>query len=776
MTPLRPVPAAVACVMAPAQAALTPIFEPDGRVQEAELRSRYSISRYVMAIPLALAATVATSGVASGQSHILAEGRAFYMVCGTGAPQLKFCGPKADPNAKPHASAGEAAEMVQEMDRIKQWLDSLGYDDAPLPFDDTRRVRVLAQHDASSHNDLLTENLPEGCGGSSTDACVIRSRSGTSFIITHRAFGSGKYSKAVLAHELSHLYTAVSMSRTNWLNEALAEAVGLRWARSRHNLTDHSIDNPRVSMYLDVPFHEAAGGGYEHAYYMLFVGERLKSRDVIAWQSRLTSLPDDSQNGMSYLYGSAVGSQTFRVAFPAFVAGINPSASAWGKYYANVPSIDEAWRKRGDQYVLTMRHGANAYTAAPIYFGKIGHPDAAADPKDNLMVAEIRLDDLESAAPGDVRLAHEHRLMPTGADQHRTRFLIRAEQSNNLGLTRVIHAPDRGGVSAKASYRMVVEATPVRFVLPTCLAPSASADLAEGYEEVLRGIGNYQLRVRGGGTLKGTVYTAPAGEATVNVQLRIQSPITTGPAFQPQRRPDIEVDLGEMTVGKSCLMIRMTMDDAVGTWDGNRGYTQYRYRDGRLLFMGRKGGATFDEEGWKLIPPEQLNIGPRIPAENLEMLRNAPPQMREALRNLPPDARAAMSQALSNPGMGGSDVLGNMTAGLAGLPAMMMGGASTTDTLGHLPKMFTEKFNWSTMTRAARAARPSGAVSAATACPAGISVASPCQSIVAQDRAHGEDVRMTYDAGRQLVAIRINGSDIMRFEYGRFPITRPPGW
>ena len=616
-----------------------------------------------------------------------------------------------DPQAPAFGQARvHGADITQMLEQIQDWFDQMRYPPSQLNREDGRWVVTYAQ---------------DGACGTNATACNRRFIRPAMYFIREQIM-QGISNSATIAHEFSHsLHDITPAQPLRWLDEAISSAIGQEWG-ARSGQPFHVAD-PKFEFSLDVPFYAHPQEGYGQGDYMQFVGDQSASTPRLGYLRDFFMLPDDGQNGMTYLYRDALGAGSFDFAFPQYVARFNSVetfAEGGGKYYDAPVSvrIDVGAPDLIAKYAFDRT--AQAFAADAVHLNDISveEPRSGAD-RDALMVAEISLTEAERR--DDLRLIYEHRRL-TG---HSVKFLIRAGQAMDLGFVRVTNAAHTAEATAPQGYKMNLELQPAAFLLPSCLETGESAAISVR-EGIFDDVGNFQI-VPSAGTVKGLTFTAPAQAQTVSMRLRIRSTITRadhGIARTP--RLDRIVDLGEVTVANSCMIQMGQFGGSNATYDAEHDYTGYDTAKGVMMFARPGEIAVYDSQkgGWVDIPP--------------------------------------MAQAmLSGRMQSGGPFAKAFEPHVAGLNA-------TPDILARMPLIMSQRFAWSRIAPIAKANHPDAPVSRPAPCPAG-SEATGCHVI--EHGEGGKKFAITYDGARKLVGLNLDGLQLI-FRYGTFPLARPPGW
>lgn len=609
-------------------------------------------------------------------------------------------------------------QVLAEMEAISIWLTELGF-----PENGTLETA------SETGNELLRIDprpISETKCGANVIACYNIDLLNTARIfLPLENLGNILDDPSTLAHEYLHSRQIPrAAGQVDWLREAVATTVGTAWGVRRGK--GSGIYPPIYNMTLDKRFYEVGDPGYGNWAYLLAVGEAMGSTDSVAYLAdaafmREVELYTSAENAMTPFYdASKVDGQTFDKFFPRFVARFNNTERRDGEYfyYSDISEQTISFAGTDGFEEREIEDSALPYAVNPLRLKlEIGSKGAERDPKDRLLMADIEI--ISGDAIEALTIVSEHVM---GETQHRKSYMIDgSDPTDELGLTRVVHAPTQVGDGAEASaFRLRVRTTPIELAPPVCFqAGVVAAFEAVGFDA--KHTDNWRL-VTDNGTAEGhTVTPARAGKMEVHVE--IDSPVTRQEGMLNPSRPDrTRVSLGSFEVAGDDCMIRLTMGEAVLTYSTVGSYTEFLTPTGEALYFAPADMAVYDG-GWKPLPPvaKQMILG-RMMAQMPLVSSTAP----------------------------GEDEAEGIF-------------------LSRMPHAFSKRFGWANLRRASgldggrtertRASCPDGGSSCTT-------------TTFSMD---GIPVPVVFDAQNRPVAATFE-SETIRFDYGNWSIRRPPGW
>lgn len=694
---------------------------------------------------LTAGAVVLPLGVASadGPPDLLWQGERFAVHCQDHEAELCGTG-TGDPRTERAFQRGEQLGKMAE--EVARWFETLGFPERYRIESTDGRYRINYAHDEAVPTDCRNAN---GC----------YSGSARTFYMLDSAFERDVVART-MAHEMAHAKVGLDRSdQLLWLDEAIAEAVGLAFADQRLGFSPQPlIHPPRFPGDLDVPFHSGTSGGYERGAYMKFLGQELGSVDTVGYvRTYFNNLyRDPSNRGMLLLYegpeGELGGTAAFDSVFPQYVARLN--SAEYGQILVEVddggdePAYEIATRPLYFTEIaewslapipldsgLTVRHDGTVepFAADPVLMDAFTFTGREEVPEtERLVVVTLELDDADR--PEHLSLAFEHDL----AEDHRVRYLMLAgdeddasQSGGGAGLhpvsgpfLRVVNAAAERTETAAQSYRLQATFERSRIHAPGCVETGSSVPFevsGAGWEDV----DNISIEVSAG-SLDGLTYTAPSHPTEVEATLSIGYPLTrTKYTLGPWDRGSVELDLGTIDVVDGGCAIRMTVDALDGaamiyTSDGD--YTEYQALPYRT-FVGSGDRMAFHdpEQGWV----EMSHIAAMAVPEDLAL---------GLVERLAPDVVDAENY------------------------------------MARMPLYLTTALEWERVVDAAGVtadAIPTSSV----ACPTG---GAGCVEVTLQH--DGLQGQVIYDDARRVVGIRFPDGNLARFTHGSMDLMRPPGW
>lgn len=680
--------------------------------------------------PFPLGILILSMSAATAQNIDIAASESFVLQCPAYAREC----PESDQSRK----TGE--DLLVEMERIRIWFDEIGFPtNERMPRDGDREVILTGR------------TVADVCTADAVACHRVDMLSGSSHIwLPVDQLERIGAKTGTLAHEYLHARQPDrDAGSAIWLREAVATAVGEAWdIRNGWGFGDYP---PIYRLSLDLPFHYGdmndaeEYAGYRNWLYLLFLGEKMASKDRVGYLARdafmMDTRYDDGQSAtaMTPLYdASATGGHVFADAFAEYVAILNNldrEEAPNNERFLYFKSVEEVTVHAPDsQQVTTLTHEgkANAYAAVPLYLKlDMGSDPAAASlpAAEQLMQAEVEI--IKGDFLPDLSLVVEHRLAES---RHRTAWLLDgSDPPDELGFHRVVHAPrelapDRG----PSGFTLQVRLLPVEVMIPPCIQQGAVAaiDMAGMDPEGLR---NWRLTTDNG-QVSGLEFT-PAAAGEITLGLEIDGPVTRQVGtLDPGKPRTTQIPLGTFPVAADACMIRMTVvadgggPEAVHIFSYDGEYSEIQADAGTAIYLSADDIALY-RSGWV---------------------------------DLPPQAKTMILPSF----MGGT-----------GIPAALAPGEDEVETggpfMGRMPHAFSKRFSWASL-RGAPGVGGAPVRRSQTDCP---KEGSGCSAITfAMD---GIAVPVIFDSlGRPVrVTFEENGArGHMQFEYGSWVIRRPPGW
>lgn len=624
----------------------------------------------------------------------------------------------------PAPDRAAAAEGLAELQAARGWLEGMGFpvarENLDAGTDDKKALRLQVDGEA----------VGKSCG-EMTVACFRLDplNRGSLYMPVEHVSDAGD--GETLVHEYVHALQAPrDPGGAEWINEAVATAIGSAWLRKRTGQTQ--VYEPLYSMVLDREFHDGQDDpGYGKWDYLIDLGHKIGSPDGVGWLAQGAVMDAAANpalrdgNGMSLFYDAGVtGGQTFDKFFPEYVARFNnveegpadPDRTGRFMYYGDIARHSLSVPYTDARHEERFEGSAVAFSAHPMLLSLDVTPTPERPEAENILVAEVTVKGGD--AEGDLRLVREHRLAP---EKLRDALLIDGNDApDELGFFRIAYTPPPDS-DGRASFGLNVVTRPVSFIPPVCIQAGVPARFE------LDGVGdlmpeNWRLRVDNG-TAEGAVVT-PARAGTVNIEVEIDSPVTrreTGiDPVQPKRT---RVDLGSFDVAGSDCMVRLSMGDAVLTYVVQGEYTEFAAATGEAIYFSETDMALWQGGGWMQVPPM---------AKGMIM-----GQMRQ--NNLA--LRMENSDAQDNEGI----------------------------FFARMPLIFSQRFAWSNL-KGAMAPGGGRPELKAAPCPDG---GNGCRSTVFDMEGH--PIPVVFDAQRRPATVTFDGEQL-HFSYGSWPVRRPPGW
>lgn len=618
----------------------------------------------------------------------------------------------------PKSLSADGGRILAEMERIRDWLTELGFPEKNhLARNQGREILHTG------------ETAARACGGHATACHRIRALSAYSELWLPIDILDGILADTgALVHEYVHAHQPdTSGGAANWLREAVATAIDKAWSGG-------SLYPPDYRLSLDLPFHFNDGddltedAGYRNWAYLLHLGDHLQSTDSVAYLADPAFLNDRqyaasgaSTEAMKPFHDAEViGNASFDKVFPGFVARFNnlDSYGGEGGYYYYKTVQREGFPGRG---AVEYQGSVNPYAAAALLL-TLDEADASPD---GLLLAQVEI--TESNSLDDLTLAVEHGL---GQTQHGMTWLIDAsDPPAELGFFRIVHAPKSLTMTEdEVAFTLQARASPVDEPSMACLQTGMPQAVDFGENDITRAT-NWRL-ISDNGTVEGLEIT-PARAGQISLALEVDSIITRQEGrFEPAQPRTTTIPLGTFPVSDNPCMIRFTLtgvgkDGALVqtfTFDGE--YTEIAHRHDEAMYFSADRMMNYSDGEWIEFPPQvQAMMAPMI---------------------------AELSQPY--PLAPGEDEV-----------------ATDGPAWGRGPHMASKRFAWASVRdmvgpdgkplQRTRIACPTGGTGCTTTTFAG----------------SGRMVTLVFDAQGRPLHLDF-GTGAMTFEYGNWPIRRPPGW
>lgn len=624
----------------------------------------------------------------------------------------------------PAADRAAAQMGLAELEKARDWLGGMGF-----PID---RENLDAGADGKKALRLQVNGAAIGkdCGPMAS-AChrMDPLYRGSLYLPAENIsqIGNGK----TLVHEYVHaLQPAQNPERAIWINEAVATAIAGAWLRKRTGQSE--VYEPQYSMVLDREFYDGEDDpGYGKWDYLIQLGYEIGSPDGIGWLAQQPVIDVAANralrqgNGMGLFYDAGVtGGRTFDKFFPEYVARFNnvetdieqPGRTGKYLYYGDISKHGVTVPFTDSSFTTQFDGTAAAFSAHPMLLSLnvTASPDRLAT--DNILLAQI--DVTGAKAQDDLRLIREHRLAP---EQLRDALLIDGNAPpKELGFFRVAYTP-KPEVEAPTDFKLRVATHPVSFEPPTCFQAGKPAEFTlDGIDDMHPD--NWRLRVDNG-QAKGAIVT-PARAGKIKIEVEIDSPITrreTGiDPVAPQRS---RVELGTFDVSGSDCMVRLIAGKAVATYVAQGDFTEFAAPSGEAVYFSASDLALWERGNWRAVP--------------------------------------AMAKGM---------ILGKMKKNNVALRLEFPGAHEEEgDFISRMPLILTQRFAWSHL-RNVLAPDGGKPQRQAAPCPDG---SNGCRStVIAMD---GNPLPVVFDSQGRPVMITFQGEQV-RFEYGNWPVRRPPRW
>lgn len=640
----------------------------------------------------------------------------------------------------PEALKAAGDQVVFEMERIRNWFDLLGFPQQDLLQNDGEREILLTGRSAK-----------DACGGEAAACHRIEAlgRMSRLWLPLDRLDSIGEET-GTLAHEYLHSrQPGTDAGSANWLREAVATAVGEAW--NIKNGRGSGIYPPIYRLSLDLPFYYndmtdlSEDAGYRNWLYLLHLGEKTGSQDHIAhladdafMNDHQYSLGRNPADAMKPFYdAAAINGASFNKIFPKFVSNFNNLdhyADGMGGLYYYSKVQEETFTVPGAFLIVEDDYQGNVapYAAAPLHLKlDMRGGDADLPPQDRLALAEVEITDGDFL--DDLTLVAEHRM---GETQHKTSWLVDgSDPPEEMGLYRIVHAPQALDTDRAASaFTLQARMNPVEVSTPICFQQGMTEAIEfTGFDATL--VQNWRLTTDNG-TVNGLEIT-PEKAGEISITLEIDSPITRqSGSLAPAKPRTTQVALGTFPVTSETCMIRLTTTipsegrGAVMTFSYDGEYSEMSAEPGTAIYWSANDMIFYTDGHWQ---------------------------------NLPPQVKAMMLPKLME-GIGLPDALA------PGEDEVALGGIF----FGRMPHAFSKRFSWSTLktvpgadgkpVRRKRAECPRKGEGCTTA--TFVMDGQPMIPVIFDP--HGRPAKVTFNNGGE--------SAIIEFEYGNWPIRRPPGW
>lgn len=449
-----------------------------------------------------------------------------------------------------YCAGGAEPEKAARTEEVKEIVTSTLQDAAPW-LDEIGLPSSKTMEGGEGHLVFLKNGVCEG------DPCVQRDDDEWRMFlpIVEADEGRARLDGPTVVHEWMHTLSPPGKDKADndWLSEALSEAAASAW----------SVRSPDTPFYTPIGWYPAgldkafnyrpeddpAYFGYAKGDYLRQVGLWGGSPDGIGWLGPLVVLNGET-GGMSFLYEDVPPGQSFREAFPRYLAMANSKARItedYGVFYDSITEAKESFdakTQRTEHYrgLEAVRFGAKAVSLNRYRV----EADRSLPPRERLVAARIEVEN--STRPDETRTVFEHEYRPDGIYQ----YLFVAEGDMDAGFVRTAYVPERHDAPGpeKITYDLVVTMTPVTLDYP------AEAELCGGFEVraedvSLTDLPNVRLEATNADVEAGAdgFLVTPLVPGTVDLTLVIEPHVTRAPngSEKPHRRPDIRVDLEPVT-------------------------------------------------------------------------------------------------------------------------------------------------------------------------------------------------------------------------------------
>lgn len=510
---------------------------------------------------------------------------------------------------------GEKAALAT-LEAVRDWFDSMGYRQThmPTPLGKPKGVTRLTMSARCSKPKPEDEKQLVGTADTALACVRYEARYGMPRefrIPVSLMAGNSALRDETLAHESAHTLVSgnVAESRFRWINEAVAEAIGLQWMTKQGRPFPQV--HPNFEMDLDLPFHEGNQEGYEKAPYFDFLANRRggpvqESFDYLKdffdnWPDHQRSV---SLHPMAMLYEPTWIREDlkFPKVFPEFVARYNNPTEEIEKgvrrFYESVEEIDLPAIQVGTPFSHRPAIAeAKSFAAAPVILS-VKDIQADQDIKEVDRLAAVTHEIVGAPAIDHLSLVFEHEATTNKRHAHLT--LLDPGYFKDTGFLRITNAGDTPAATQDQKPELALRIDPVSFVIPTCIRegePTTFRMMGASASEIR----NFRLEASAG-RFDGLIYHPPKAGQKVDFRVVIESPITRASrGIAPVRRPEIKVDLGTQTISDDSCYIRFTLDvpgkpRVVATQDIGRQFTEYMMPNGSSVYA-RAGAIRAKSNG-----------------------------------------------------------------------------------------------------------------------------------------------------------------------------------
>lgn len=652
-------------------------------------------------------------------------------------------------NAAVCAQSNSQREKVAlaELDAVRKWFDEMEYPKSLLPpgknFPQGKIITIIGP--------------TGGCETEEAFACVredtVNSTSGKPayfMIRVNTLTGDLDTLRETLAHESAHTTILINY-RYKWLNEALSEAVGLRWMAKNYGRPFPEI-HPTYPMDLNKTFSKGGWGGYEKAPYFGFLASKIGG-GVEPFKNLAPFFQNWFPTGDTYymrgLYDSKFVPEhaKFSKIFPEFIAKYNnmeemiptvykdeydssgniirsPAVSA-RRYYSPIHVGNLPILQVGSKYNHTLKFEVEPFSAHAVLPNIKISDDPSIKEVDRLAVVRHEI----SKAPriNDTSLIFEHELT---SDRRHSYLALLDSSFKDTGFMRITNAGDDFRKTSEQEVELDLNIDPVSFEIPPCIKSGSPANFKLNGASAAD-VSNFRLEASAG-RFDGLTYHPPSSEQEVTFHVVIESPITRAKiGIAPVKQPDRKVELGKQKLRKNACSIKMSINNsknesAIAIQDFDREFTEFQADKNSFLYVRRDEMIAKTKGKWS--PPLS---GPMV-----SMIFNQMPMGSGALRGL-----------LANvPGGRGTSAMGFFST----IPAM----TTETFTREMIVRMLGDEQMKPTL----------------VTCPDG---AGECEQYSGRSQNHS--VTAIYNTQNQLVGLQID-RERMTFEYNVPTEDIPPGW
>lgn len=522
--------------------------------------------------------------------------------------------------------------------RAKAWFKLLGFDDAKImtdPHTGDAIIGVFQEGDGE-----CPANAP-GCYSPSTQEYWIDigffSGAGAA-----SAIGPVENMAEIISHELFHSIQSYKRDPRiasdykkgiDWLVEGTAEAAGRAYvyyeARNAAllELSDKQWDAPLTF--------EGGAEEYSLGAFFLWLGEKLDSSQRIAYLRHFRNF-DTDERGLPWFdrHLRAVGAADFKDLLPDYVA--SELNTIYGYFATNKagrirPPFDNTSRTEPfheigltQRFNTPVRFSGEAVSVAEIDFEVLelsARPDflvadyksVSSEDRDRLRVVRIEVSDADRIS--DLTLVHEDKVAGRARDDAAILLLISADQTVDLGLTRITNAsyPSSESIRQTGKIRLVDERAAIES--KTCAEPRERIDIqiaarSSGYHlDDFLNAAHVELRPSAGRMLDGQTFEAPSQEGTVSFDIKFEDFVRSDDSYENGPAPARWLrKIHQIRVGADCGARITVSSGETYTWDARKDLSEVRARGGTLLLLKEPMAYLFEpQEGWCAIDIEAMS-------------------------------------------------------------------------------------------------------------------------------------------------------------------------